>query len=117
MKKRLDEAVSGWAGRVCLVGIGANVAELYRKKVAKLHSLLTDETTRHQAMDINCSQRSFCALWARPAIDIGHQEKPGPPFPETVPGRIQQLVQRSGTERVAAATMLLRRPRGWERVN
>ncbi len=34
------------------VEVHPNMAELYRKKVTKLQSLLTDETTRPQAMDI-----------------------------------------------------------------
>ena len=37
------------------------------------------------------------------------------PFPETMPGLIQQLVQKEGL--VAAATILMRRPRSWERVD
>ncbi|MCZ6528784.1 MAG: recombinase family protein [Chloroflexi bacterium] len=50
-KRDLEHAIKN-TEQEAAVEVHPNMAELYRKKVTKLHGLLIDETTRHQAMDI-----------------------------------------------------------------
>ncbi len=49
-KRDLEHAIKS-THEEAAVEVHPNVEELYRKKVTRLHGLLTDETTRHQAMD------------------------------------------------------------------
>lgn len=50
-KKVLDGQLRQ-VGSEAKIEIHPNIAELYRRKVTELHTLLADDTTRHQAMDI-----------------------------------------------------------------
>ncbi len=50
-KRDLEHAIKN-TEQEAAVEVHPNMAELYRRKVTKLHGLLIDETTRHQAMDI-----------------------------------------------------------------
>ena len=50
-KRELEHSIKS-THEEATVEVHPNMAELYRKKVIELQSLLTDETTRHQAMDI-----------------------------------------------------------------
>lgn len=95
-RKKVLEVQLRQVGSEAEIELHPNIAELYRRKVTELHTLLADDTTRHQAMDI------IRSLIDR--IEVHPGEKRGKPEVILV-GTLASILEYACTQNKTAASM------------